>query len=60
MGAIKAITAANIALESDPAEAKVSLDSVISTLWRTSLDMNEKYKETSEGGLAITVGLADC
>ncbi|MBP7477014.1 MAG: L-serine ammonia-lyase, partial [Chitinophagales bacterium] len=52
MGAIKAITASNIALESDPANAKVSLDDVIKTMWQTALDMNSKYKETSEGGLA--------
>lgn len=62
MGAIKAITAAHIALESDPADAKVSLDSVISTMWQTALDMNTKYKETSEGGLAlhIPISLSEC
>ncbi|MBL8163895.1 MAG: L-serine ammonia-lyase, iron-sulfur-dependent, subunit alpha, partial [Anaerolineae bacterium] len=62
MGAIKAITAANLALASDPAHAKVSLDAVISTMWQTALDMNTKYKETSEGGLAlhIPVNLSEC
>ncbi|NJD05693.1 MAG: L-serine ammonia-lyase, partial [Methylococcaceae bacterium] len=55
MGAIKAITAANIALESDPADARVSLDAVIKTLWETARDMNSRYKETAEGGLAIQV-----
>lgn len=60
MGAIKAITACNIALESDPAAARVSLDEVIASMWKTALDMNEKYKETSEGGLAVSVGLAEC
>jgi len=62
MGAIKAITAANIALSSDPASAKVSLDEVIETMWETAQDMHTKYKETSEGGLAIKVpvGLAEC
>ena len=55
MGAIKAITASHIALESDPQHAKVSLDNVIKTMWQTALDMNEKYKETSEGGLAINI-----
>lgn len=55
MGAIKAITASNIALESDPAQAKVSLDAVIKTMWETAQDMNEKYKETSEGGLAVNI-----
>jgi L-serine dehydratase len=62
MGAVKAITAANIALESAPEHAKVSLDAVIKTMWQTALDMNDKYKETSEGGLAIhiPVNLAEC
>ena len=62
MGAIKAITAANIALDSDPANAKVSFDQVVATMWQTSLDMQSKYKETSEGGLAInvSVGLSEC
>lgn len=55
MGAIKAITASHIALESDPKQAKVSLDNVIKTMWETAQDMNEKYKETSEGGLAINI-----
>lgn len=55
MGAIKAITASNIALESDPASAKVSLDQVIETMWQTAQDMNDKYKETSEGGLALRI-----
>ncbi|MFN8372845.1 MAG: L-serine ammonia-lyase [Anaerolineae bacterium] len=62
MGAVKAITAANIALQSDPQQAKVSLDGVIKTMWQTALDMNAKYKETSEGGLAVSipVNLAEC
>jgi L-serine dehydratase len=55
MGAIKAITACNIALESDPDLAKVSLDTVIRSMWATALDMNTKYKETSEGGLAVLI-----
>lgn len=55
MGAIKAITASQIALSSDHKKAKVSLDSVIKTMWETSLDMNAKYKETSDGGLAKVV-----
>ncbi|AMV40798.1 L-serine ammonia-lyase [Planctomyces sp. SH-PL62] len=55
MGAIKAITAAQLALEGDPARAKVSLDAVIRTMWQTALDMNSKYKETSEGGLAVQI-----
>lgn len=60
MGAIKAITAAELALNSDPQEAKVSLDKVVSTMWETAKDMNSKYKETAEGGLAITVRMIDC
>ncbi len=55
MGAIKAITASQIALESDPENARVSLDGVIKTMWETALDMNHKYKETSEGGLAVHI-----
>lgn len=57
MGAVKAITAANIALESNPAKAKVSLDSVIRTMWETAQDMNTKYKETSQGGLAAQISI---
>jgi L-serine dehydratase len=62
MGAIKAITAAKIGLEGDPTIAKVSLDEVIKTMWETAQDMHHKYKETSEGGLAVNVpvGLAEC
>ena len=60
MGAIKAINAAELALETNPKESKVPLDKVIDTMWETAKDMNRNYKETSEGGLAITVGLADC
>ncbi|WP_430928817.1 L-serine ammonia-lyase [Polaribacter marinivivus] len=60
MGAIKAINAAEMALETDPKEVKVPLDKVIDTMWETAKDMNKNYKETSEGGLAINVGLADC
>jgi L-serine dehydratase len=62
MGAIKAITAAQIALESDPSKAKVSLDTVIRTMKETAHDMNSKYKETSDGGLAvhISVNVVEC
>ncbi|MDR3690390.1 MAG: L-serine ammonia-lyase [Fimbriimonas sp.] len=62
MGAIKAITAANIAMDSDPDNAKVSLDAVIQSMWATALDMNAKYKETAEGGLAlyIPVSVSEC
>jgi L-serine dehydratase len=60
MGAIKAINAAELALSTDPKNAKVPLDKVVDTMWQTAKDMNNKYKETSEGGLAIAVNLADC
>lgn len=62
MGAIKAITACQLALQSTPDFAKVSLDGVIKTMWDTAMDMNSKYKETSDGGLAINVplGLSEC
>jgi len=60
MGAIKAINAAELALETDSKNAKVPLDKVINTMWETAKDMNSKYKETSEGGLAIAVNMADC
>jgi L-serine dehydratase len=62
MGAIKAITAAQLALQSNPEHAKVSLDAVVKTMWDTAKDMNNKYKETAEGGLAINIplGLSEC
>jgi L-serine dehydratase len=62
MGAIKAITASQIALSSDPEKAKVSLESVIKTMRDTAFDMKDKYKETSEGGLAVnvSVNLPEC
>lgn len=55
MGAVKAITAANLSLDSDPSHAKVSLDDVIRSMWATAQDMSAKYKETSEGGLAVQI-----
>ena len=60
MGAIKAINAAELAMGSDPLEAKVPLDKVVQTMWETAKDMSSKYKETSEGGLAVGVYLSDC
>lgn len=62
MGAIKAITASQLALNGDPELAKVSLDNVIKTMWETALDMNSKYKETSDGGLAtfVPTSLPEC
>jgi L-serine dehydratase len=62
MGAIKAITASQLALQSNPENAKVSLDNVVSTMWQTALDMNHRYKETSEAGLAVNIpiSLSEC
>jgi L-serine dehydratase len=62
MGAIKAITASQLALQGDPSVAKVSLDAVIKTMWETALDMNSKYKETADGGLAeyVPISLPEC
>lgn len=52
MAAIKAITAARLAIRGDGSHA-VSLDSCIETMYRTGLDLQAKYRETSLGGLAI-------
>ena len=62
MGAIKAITAASLAMKGDGTHF-VSLDDVIETMRQTGFDMQAKYKETSLGGLAIhvvTVNHAAC
>jgi L-serine dehydratase len=60
LGAMKALTAANIALSCNPDNALVSLDDVIQTMYNTALDMSEKYKETSRAGLAISVSHIGC
>ncbi len=62
MGAIKAITAAQIAIEGNPSHAKVTLDHVVKTMWETAQDMQAKYKETAEGGLAVhvSVSVSEC
>ncbi|WP_375203787.1 L-serine ammonia-lyase [Hyphococcus sp.] len=54
IGAVKAVNAARLALRASD-EHKVSLDQVIETMRQTGLDMSRKYKETSEGGLAVNV-----
>jgi L-serine dehydratase len=54
IGAIKAINAARLAMMGEN-QHKVSLDQVIETMRQTALDMNDKYKETSTGGLAVNV-----
>lgn len=60
MGAIKAINACEMALYGDPSKAKVPFDKVVATMWETAKDMTSKYKETSEGGLAVQVNISDC
>jgi L-serine dehydratase len=54
VGAIKAIEASRLALVGDGSH-RVSLDQVIETMRKTGLDMNERYKETAQGGLAVNV-----
>jgi len=54
MGAVKAINAARLALKGDGTHF-VSLDKVIETMHQTGKDMQAKYKETSQGGLAVNV-----
>lgn len=54
MGAVKAINAASLALKGD-GQHFVSLDAVVETMRQTGEDMQTKYKETSQGGLAVNV-----
>ena len=54
LGAVKAVTAASLAIKGDGSHF-VPLDAAIETMRQTGLDMNEKYKETSLGGLAVNV-----
>jgi len=54
VGAVKAIEASRLALVGDGTH-RVSLDQVIETMRKTGIDMNERYKETSLGGLAVNV-----
>ena len=60
IGAVKAITSAQLAMSSEPSNAKVSLEEVIDVMWETAQDMSHKYKETSLGGLAVNVLLPEC
>lgn len=59
MGAVKAVNAARLALNSDGHHV-VSLDKVIATMLKTGKDMQHQYKETSLGGLAIQVNMPEC
>ncbi len=54
LGAVKAVTAASLALKGD-GKHFVPLDAAIETMRQTGIDMSEKYKETSQGGLAVNV-----
>jgi L-serine dehydratase len=54
MGAVKAINASRIAMQEAEGH-KISLDQVIETMYRTGLDMQSRYKETSLAGLALNV-----
>ncbi len=54
IGTVKAVNAARLALHAS-GQMKVSLDQVIETMRQTGLDMSSKYKETSQGGLAVNV-----
>lgn len=54
LGAVKAVTAASLALKGD-GKHFVPLDTCIETMRQTGVDMNEKYKETSTGGLAVNM-----
>ncbi|OKH88715.1 L-serine ammonia-lyase [Thalassospira sp. TSL5-1] len=59
MGAVKAINASRLALRGD-GQHTVSLDRVIETMRQTGADMQSKYKETSQGGLAVNVNVVEC
>ena len=54
MGSVKAINAQRMAMRGD-GKHRVSLDKVIKTMRDTGRDMQDKYKETSRGGLAVNV-----
>ena len=54
LGAVKAVSAASLALRGDGSHF-VPLDNCIETMRQTGLDMSERYKETSKGGLAVNV-----
>lgn len=54
LGAVKAVTAASLALRGD-GHHFVPLDAAIETMRQTGMDMNERYKETSLGGLAVNI-----
>ncbi len=54
MGAVKAVNACRIAMN-ESGTHKISLDQIIETMYRTGLDMQSRYKETSQAGLALNI-----
>jgi L-serine dehydratase len=54
LGSVKAVTAASLAVKGD-GKHFVPLDACVETMRQTGLDMNERYKETSQGGLAVNI-----
>jgi L-serine dehydratase len=54
MGAVKAVNASRLAMN-DQGSHKISLDQVIETMYRTGMDMQSRYKETSLAGLALNI-----
>jgi L-serine dehydratase len=54
MGAVKAVNAARLAMN-DTGTHKISLDQIIETMYRTGMDMQSRYKETSLAGLALNI-----
>ena len=55
MGAVKALAASRLALAAGAEPQKISFDQVVETMLRTGRDMSDKYKETSTGGLAVSI-----
>lgn len=55
MGAVKALAASRLALAAGDAPQKISFDQIVETMLRTGRDMSDKYKETSTGGLAVSI-----
>ena len=53
-GAVKAVTAASLALRGD-GQHFMPLDNCVETMRQTGIDMSDRYKETSTGGLAVNV-----
>jgi L-serine dehydratase len=54
MGAVKAVNACRISMN-EAGTHKISLDQIIETMYRTGLDMQSRYKETSQAGLALNI-----